>query len=172
MGAALEASGRPIESELCPPPPLASVPPHSRLILVVAQNPPHILHNPPTLFLRLTLVGGRRYSCSWPAYINGGNETKQPFATFIDYGCNGWRNWHDVRERNNAPLPHSPAVWWLGSACVLPDSRCCAVFRSSATGRALAASSTTGGSTARRSSLSPAPATGTTWICSLSETRA
>jgi len=46
MGAALEASGRPIE-----------------------------------------------YSCSWPAYINGGNETNQPFATFIEYGCNGWRNW-------------------------------------------------------------------------------
>ena len=64
------------------------------------------------------------------------------------------------------------AVWWLGSACVLADSRCRAVFRSNATGRALAASSTTGGSTARRSSLSPAPATGTTWICSLSETRA
>ena len=36
------------------------------------------------------------YSCSWPAYINGGNETKQPFATFIEYGCNGWRNWHDI----------------------------------------------------------------------------
>jgi hypothetical protein len=26
------------------------------------------------------------YSCSWPAYINGGNESKQPFATFIEYG--------------------------------------------------------------------------------------
>jgi alpha-N-acetylgalactosaminidase len=50
MGAALEASGRPIE-----------------------------------------------YSCSWPAYINGGNETKQPFATFIEYGCNGWRNWDDIQ---------------------------------------------------------------------------
>merc|ERR1719454_433453 len=50
MGAALEASGRPIE-----------------------------------------------YSCSWPAYINGGNESKQPFATFIDYGCNGWRNWDDIQ---------------------------------------------------------------------------
>jgi|EP01046_Picozoa_sp_COSAG06_P074266 alpha-N-acetylgalactosaminidase len=50
MGAALEASGRPIE-----------------------------------------------YSCSWPAYINGGNETIQPFATFIEYGCNGWRNWNDIQ---------------------------------------------------------------------------
>ena len=49
MGAALEASGRPIE-----------------------------------------------YSCSWPAYINHGNESLQPFATFIEYGCNGWRNWHDI----------------------------------------------------------------------------
>jgi len=37
------------------------------------------------------------YSCSWPAYINGGNETLQPFATFIEYGCNGWRNWHDIQ---------------------------------------------------------------------------
>ena len=37
------------------------------------------------------------YSCSWPAYINGGNETKQPFATFIEYGCNGWRNWNDIQ---------------------------------------------------------------------------
>eukprot|EP01051_Picozoa_sp_SAG22_P011821 SAG22_NODE_1173_length_5253_cov_4.401436_3_plen_329_part_00 len=50
MGAALEASGRPIE-----------------------------------------------YSCSWPAYINGGNESIQPFTTFIEYGCNGWRNWHDIQ---------------------------------------------------------------------------
>jgi alpha-N-acetylgalactosaminidase len=49
MGAALEASGRPIE-----------------------------------------------YSCSWPAYINHGNESLQPFAKFIEYGCNGWRNWHDI----------------------------------------------------------------------------
>ena len=36
------------------------------------------------------------YSCSWPAYINHGNESLQPFATFIEYGCNGWRNWHDI----------------------------------------------------------------------------
>ena len=21
----------------------------------------------------------------------------QPFATFIEYGCNGWRNWHDIQ---------------------------------------------------------------------------
>jgi hypothetical protein len=28
------------------------------------------------------------YSCSWPAYINGGNESLQPFGTFIDDGCN------------------------------------------------------------------------------------
>jgi len=37
------------------------------------------------------------YSCSWPAYINGGNESAQPFATFINYGCNLWRNWHDIQ---------------------------------------------------------------------------
>jgi len=37
------------------------------------------------------------YSCSWPAYINGGNESLQPFATFINYGCNGWRNWDDIQ---------------------------------------------------------------------------
>lgn len=34
---------------------------------------------------------------SWPAYINGGNESAQPFATFIEYGCNLWRNWHDIQ---------------------------------------------------------------------------
>lgn len=52
MGAALEASGRPIE-----------------------------------------------YSCSWPAYINHGNETIQSatFIKMINYGCNGWRNWDDIQ---------------------------------------------------------------------------
>lgn len=37
------------------------------------------------------------YSCSWPAYINGGNESAQPFATFILDGCNLWRNWNDIQ---------------------------------------------------------------------------
>lgn len=37
------------------------------------------------------------YSCSWPAYINNGDESKQPFATFIEFGCNGWRNWDDIQ---------------------------------------------------------------------------
>ena len=37
------------------------------------------------------------YSCSWPAYINGGNESLQPFSTFIEIGCNVWRNWHDIQ---------------------------------------------------------------------------
>lgn len=37
------------------------------------------------------------YSCSWPAYINGGNESMQPFATFINDGCNLWRNWDDIQ---------------------------------------------------------------------------
>jgi len=37
------------------------------------------------------------YSCSWPAYINGGNESAQPFGTFIMDGCNLWRNWDDIQ---------------------------------------------------------------------------
>jgi alpha-N-acetylgalactosaminidase len=37
------------------------------------------------------------YSCSWPAYINGGNESKQPFAEFINDGCNLWRNFYDIQ---------------------------------------------------------------------------
>lgn len=37
------------------------------------------------------------YSCSWPAYINDGNESLQPFAEFINDGCNLWRNWHDIQ---------------------------------------------------------------------------
>jgi hypothetical protein len=39
------------------------------------------------------------YSCSWPAYINGGNETKQQdtFIKMINYGCNGWRNFDDIQ---------------------------------------------------------------------------
>jgi alpha-N-acetylgalactosaminidase len=35
------------------------------------------------------------YSCSWPAY-QGDNESTKPFQKYIDYGCNGWRNWHDI----------------------------------------------------------------------------
>jgi alpha-N-acetylgalactosaminidase len=39
------------------------------------------------------------YSCSWPAYINGENETKQEatFIKMINYGCNGWRNYRDIQ---------------------------------------------------------------------------
>jgi len=39
------------------------------------------------------------YSCSWPAYINGGNETVQSatFIKMINYGCNGWRNYDDIQ---------------------------------------------------------------------------
>jgi len=39
------------------------------------------------------------YSCSWPAYINGENETKQAstFISMINYGCNGWRNFGDIQ---------------------------------------------------------------------------
>jgi len=36
------------------------------------------------------------YSCSWPAYI-GADETTKPFQTFIDDGCNGWRNYGDIQ---------------------------------------------------------------------------
>ena len=35
------------------------------------------------------------YSCSWPAY-SGDDESTKPFQTYIDIGCTGWRNWHDV----------------------------------------------------------------------------
>ena len=37
------------------------------------------------------------YSCSWPAYINHANETLQPFAEFINDGCNLWRNYDDIQ---------------------------------------------------------------------------
>jgi hypothetical protein len=39
------------------------------------------------------------YSCSWPAYVNGGNETVQEatFIKMINYGCNGWRNYRDIQ---------------------------------------------------------------------------
>lgn len=37
------------------------------------------------------------YSCSWPAYIDSGNETLKPFGTFIMDGCNLWRNWNDIQ---------------------------------------------------------------------------
>jgi alpha-N-acetylgalactosaminidase len=36
------------------------------------------------------------YSCSWPAYI-GDDESVKPFGTFINDGCNGWRNWDDIQ---------------------------------------------------------------------------
>ena len=36
------------------------------------------------------------YSCSWPAYI-GNNESEKPFSTFINDGCNLWRNWRDIQ---------------------------------------------------------------------------
>eukprot|EP00048_Salpingoeca_helianthica_P014860 m.223921 g.223921 ORF g.223921 m.223921 type:complete len:494 (-) comp16352_c0_seq1:183-1664(-) len=36
------------------------------------------------------------YSCSWPAYL-GSNESTKPYSTFIDIGCNLWRNWDDIQ---------------------------------------------------------------------------
>lgn len=35
------------------------------------------------------------YSCSWPAYL-GDDEAQKPFATFIEAGCNLWRNFIDM----------------------------------------------------------------------------
>ena len=35
------------------------------------------------------------YSCSWPAYL-GDDEAQKPFATFIESGCNVWRNFIDM----------------------------------------------------------------------------
>eukprot|EP00658_Telonema_sp_P-2_P077663 TRINITY_DN7075_c0_g1_i8.p1 TRINITY_DN7075_c0_g1~~TRINITY_DN7075_c0_g1_i8.p1 ORF type:complete len:452 (+),score=149.24 TRINITY_DN7075_c0_g1_i8:113-1357(+) len=37
------------------------------------------------------------YSCSWPAYINNGNESLQPFGEFVNDGCNLWRNYKDIQ---------------------------------------------------------------------------
>ena len=48
------------------------------------------------------------YSCSWPAYINGGNESLQPFGEFINDGCNLWRNC-------SSACAHEPASRALGS---------------------------------------------------------
>lgn len=44
------------------------------------------------------LASGRDivYSCSWPAYV-GSDETVKPFQTYIDDGCNLWRNWDDIQ---------------------------------------------------------------------------
>lgn len=36
------------------------------------------------------------YSCSWPAYL-GDNEATKPYQSFIDSGCNLWRNWDDIQ---------------------------------------------------------------------------
>jgi len=36
------------------------------------------------------------YSCSWPAYT-GSNESTKPFQTYIDDGCNLWRNYEDIQ---------------------------------------------------------------------------
>ena len=36
------------------------------------------------------------YSCSWPAYT-GKNESTKPFQTYIDDGCNLWRNYADIQ---------------------------------------------------------------------------
>ncbi len=35
------------------------------------------------------------YSCSWPAYL-GANESQHDFQTYIDIGCNLWRNFEDI----------------------------------------------------------------------------
>ena len=59
------------------------------------------------------------YSCSWPACINGGNETKQPFATFINDGCNLWRNWNDI-QCNWASLSSIIEHWGMYGEALVP----------------------------------------------------
>ena len=82
------------------------------------------------------------YSCSWPAYINGGNESLQPFGTFIMDGCNLWRNWHDIQCYNKSLLSiidhwgdygsalapwagpghwHDPDMLLIGNGCISED---------------------------------------------------
>ena len=36
------------------------------------------------------------YSCSWPAYA-GSKEDQKPFQTYINDGCDLWRNFRDVQ---------------------------------------------------------------------------
>ena len=36
------------------------------------------------------------YSCSWPAYL-GGDENTKPFGQMAAAGCNLWRNWDDIQ---------------------------------------------------------------------------
>eukprot|EP00656_Telonema_subtile_P015790 TRINITY_DN18304_c0_g1_i3.p2 TRINITY_DN18304_c0_g1~~TRINITY_DN18304_c0_g1_i3.p2 ORF type:complete len:350 (+),score=95.11 TRINITY_DN18304_c0_g1_i3:577-1626(+) len=82
------------------------------------------------------------YSCSWPAYINGGNETSQPFGTFINDGCNLWRNYKDIQcnwdslgdiidhwgDYGDSLVPAAGPGHWhdmdmllIGAHCVSPD---------------------------------------------------
>ena len=85
------------------------------------------------------------YSCSWPAYINSGNETLQPFGEFINDGCNLWRNWHDIQctWRSLASIidqytagtsnPSAPSVQSLAP---LREASCCLALTRRAASRA------------------------------------
>jgi alpha-N-acetylgalactosaminidase len=61
------------------------------------------------------------YSCSWPAYINGGNETVQQstFIKMINYGCNGWRNFKDIQCNWNS-LHNIIDHWGMYGASLQP----------------------------------------------------
>lgn len=81
------------------------------------------------------------YSCSWPAYV-GDDETKKPFDTYIQDGCNLWRNWDDIQcswyslesiidhfgnyskflQQFAAPGHwHDPDMLLIGNACINED---------------------------------------------------
>jgi len=78
------------------------------------------------------------YSCSWPAYINGGNETLQPFGEFINDGCNLWRNWDDIQcnwaslssiidhwgDYGEALVPYAGPGHWHDMDMLLIGSKC------------------------------------------------
>lgn len=86
------------------------------------------------------------YSCSWPGYINqgnqGSNESLAPFATLIMDGCNLWRNYHDIQCSYGSMLSivnhwgfwgsvmapwagpghwHDPDMLIIGAGCLTPD---------------------------------------------------
>ena len=58
------------------------------------------------------------YSCSWPAYT-GANESTKPFQTYIDDGCNLWRNYRDI-QCNWASLSGIIAHWGLYGEALQP----------------------------------------------------
>ena len=47
------------------------------------------------------------YSCSWPAYL-GDDESQKPFGTFIEDGCNLWRNFIGMYRQKSATTQRHP----------------------------------------------------------------